>query len=136
MAFIEWGDALSVTVDAMDSEHKELVRLINELHDAITVNKDKEVLGKVFDGLVQYTVFHFASEEQLMEDVGYPDLPKHRELHQDLVSQVGKLKEKYDSGEGDSVSVDVMEFLRDWLVNHIQGTDKKYGEFIKQKEAG
>jgi hemerythrin-like metal-binding protein len=132
MAFIDWTDSLSVSVERFDAQHKRLVALINELHAGMRARKGKEAVDKVLDGLVEYTKTHFAAEEAAFDTYGYPEAPAHKKEHADLVAKVADLHEKHHSGAL-FVSVEVLDFLAAWLKNHIQESDKRYGPFLAGK---
>lgn len=132
MALMEWRPEFSVSVRQLDDQHGKLVGMVNELHDAMRVGKGKEVLGPILSSLISYTASHFAEEEKLMQQHGYPDLARHKPEHDKLTRQVLDLQKQYQSN-GMVLSMTVMNFLRDWLVNHIQGEDKKYGPFFNGK---
>jgi len=125
MALIEWKDSLSVEVAEIDAQHKELVRMINELNDAMLEGKARDVLSNIIGGLASYTVSHFGNEEKYFARFGYAGAIAHKGEHDRFVKKVGEYKEQFDSG-AIMLSVEIMRFLKDWLVNHIQGTDKKY----------
>jgi hemerythrin len=133
MPLMEWNDRMSVGVEIFDNEHKKLVGLLNTLFDAIQVGKGKEALAKILDELIDYTKNHFAHEEQLMTKHGYQDLSAHMKEHDDLAKQVLEVQRKYHAGSTSTLSMEVMNFLKNWLIKHIQGTDKKYGPFLKGK---
>lgn len=132
MALMEWRPEFSVSVRQLDDQHGKLVGMVNELHDAMRVGKGREVLGPILDALISYTASHFAEEERLMRQHGYPDLARHKSEHDKLTGQVLDLQRQYRSN-GAVLSMTVMNFLRDWLVNHIQGEDRKYGPFFNGK---
>jgi len=131
MAFIEWRASLSVGVAAMDQQHQQLIALINQLADAMTQGKSKVALGGILDELVHYTVYHFADEEKLLAQRHYPELSTHQSDHIQLTTQVADYQSQFRAGKL-ALSFDLMNFLRDWLANHIQISDKKYGVFLNQ----
>jgi hemerythrin len=135
MALMEWNDKLSVGVEMMDGDHKKLVSMVNELHDAVREARGKEVLGKVLDGLIDYTKTHFAREEVEMKKFGYPKAPDHFKEHAALAKQVLEVQAKYKAGNTAVLSMEVMAFLRDWLLKHIQGSDKALGAFLSAQKA-
>jgi hemerythrin-like metal-binding protein len=110
----------------MDAQHKRLVAMINDLHDAMKDGHGKESLGRTLDGLIDYAGMHFADEEKLMAKVDFAELPAHKLEHEAFVKKALKLQADFRSGEV-IMSFTVMEFLKDWLVNHILKVDKKYG---------
>ena len=125
-----WTEKLSVGVEVLDDDHKKLVGMVNELHDKMKAGHGKEALGKVLDELVNYTKFHFEREERLFAKTGYPAAFAHKQQHDDLTKQVLDVQTKYKGGAVATLSLDVMDFLRNWLVNHIQGSDQKYGPHL------
>jgi hemerythrin len=83
--------------------------------------------------LIDYTKVHFAHEEKLMAEHGYPDSPGHKAEHVALAKQVLDVQAKFKSGASAVLSMDVLNFLKEWLLKHIQGTDKKYVAHFKSK---
>lgn len=132
MPFIEWSDKLITGVREADEQHKKLVSLINELYDAMKQGKGKEVIDKALDELVRYAGYHFTTEETLMSKYGYPELASHKREHEAFKAKIKEFLEKKAKGEA-TLTMEVMTFLKDWLVKHIMGTDKKYGPFLQQK---
>jgi hemerythrin len=132
MALMEWKDEYSVSVSGFDSQHKKLINLINDLHSAMSNGKGKDILGKTLDELVSYTVFHFASEEKMMKEHNYSGYSIHKIEHEKLTKQVIEFQGNLKSGEY-VIPHEVLLFLKNWLVNHIMGTDKKYSGFFNSK---
>jgi hemerythrin len=133
MPLMTWNDKMSVGIAAFDNEHKKLVGLLNELFDAVQSGKGKDALGKILDALIDYTKSHFANEERYLTQHAYPELAKHKKEHEDLAKQVLDVQKKYHAGATATLSMEVMNFLKNWLINHIQGTDKKYTPFLNAK---
>ena len=133
MSLIEWNDSFSVQNAEMDRQHQQLFSLLNKLHDAMTQGKGKETLPVVFDNLIRYTQTHFAAEEALLQKYNYPGLVVQKRQHEDLIIQVTGLQKQFFSGDFSS-SMQTRDFLKQWLIEHIQGSDQKYGVFLKQKE--
>lgn len=131
MALISWSNMLSTGVSEQDAQHKKLIDLINQLNDAMQAGKGADVLGKVLSELVNYTVFHFGYEEKLMAQHKYEDTAAHKAEHLKFVQTAGDLKKKFDSGSA-VISVEIMNFLRDWLTSHIMKTDKRLGQALNK----
>ncbi|SNS10664.1 methyl-accepting chemotaxis protein [Humidesulfovibrio mexicanus] len=127
-----WTDDLSVGIRLIDEQHKVLLGLINELHAAMRARKSDAVLVGVVERLKDYTVKHFGQEEEYFDRYGYPETKAHKEIHAKLVQQVLDFEAGLKSGKA-KVTMDIMRFLKDWLVKHIMGTDKKYTEFLRSK---
>jgi hemerythrin len=106
--------------------------MVNLLHDSMKSGTGKEALGAIIGGLVSYTESHFADEEQLMEKHSYPGMQEHKFEHEKLVKQVQDLHKQFKSGQT-ILTLGVMMFLKDWLIKHIQGDDKKFGAFLNSQ---
>jgi hemerythrin-like metal-binding protein len=132
MAFIDWTDELSVGVNMFDDDHKELISLANRLHDSISVGTQQSALTFLLSELENYTIFHFGHEEGMMLQYSYPDYEKHKKEHDSLVEKVQEFSAQVASGKT-KISLSIMGFLKEWLVNHIMGTDKKYTQFFAGK---
>jgi len=129
---IPWTDAYSVGIAAFDCQHKVLVDLINELHHAMIARRAKESLGGVLASLVKYTKSHFAAEEGLMQAHQYPDLVNHKAEHQRFTQTIMEFQGRFQRNEV-SVTIDLMDFLKDWLTKHIMGVDKKYTPYLSAR---
>lgn len=132
MALITWNDSLSVKVKQFDDQHKKLVELVNQLFDAMKTGKGNQVMGDILKQLIAYTQTHFAAEERLMQQYGFPEYEAHKKEHNALVMQVLDLQKQFQEGKA-VLTQNVMTFLRDWLAKHIQGVDKKYGVYLNGK---
>lgn len=128
---MRWDSSLQLGISLLDDQHKQLVNMINDLHRAMKLRQTMAVTGGILERLVSYTVMHFGDEEKLFQKHGYPDGDQHKKVHQDLVAKVMEFKTKVERGDG-TISMELMDFLKDWLVGHIKGTDKKYVPFLKQ----
>lgn len=132
MALVTWKEIYAVNITDVDNQHKHLVSLINSLHDAMTVGKGKDVLGGILNEVVEYTLYHFSTEEKYFDQYNYPESELHKKQHKDLVAEVAALQNKYNAGEK-VLTLDVMNFLRDWLHDHIVGSDKLFGPYLIDK---
>ncbi len=130
MAFMAWTKEISVGVTMMDDDHKKLIDIINELHDGIVAGHKKEILAAVLDKLVDYTKFHFTKEEELLLKTKYLAVSSHKLEHASFVSRITNLQDRFKSAPVVMLDLELMSFLRNWLLTHIQGSDKKYGPRI------
>lgn len=126
---LEWDASFATGVSKYDEQHRKLFDMVNELADAMQQKRSKEAIGRVLNGLAEYTVNHFADEERSFAQSRYPEENAHKALHKKLVDQVVELIGKFNAGET-LLTQDVINFLQDWLINHIKGTDKKYGPHL------
>jgi hemerythrin len=125
MAIFEWSDRFSVRVREIDEQHEQLVAMINRLHDAMVANKGRELQQEIVRDMVAYTDFHFATEEKYMRSFGYAGYFEHKTEHEQFSAEAAELKARVDRG-GLVLSLEVMTVLKEWLQNHILGTDMKY----------
>lgn len=116
----------------MDNQHKQLVKLLNDLYSAMQSKKSSEIIGNVLNKLISYTKTHFTSEEEFMKKHSYPGLADQIKEHAAFVDKALKFKSDYDAGKT-SMSVSITSFLKDWLVNHISVSDKKYGVHVNNR---
>ncbi len=132
--FISWNKTLSVGIEEIDEQHKVIINLINQMHDAIYRHQASEVIQGILSELVEYTRIHFTVEESLMQLLNYPDYDVHCEQHQMLLDQVIKLQEKVASGKT-AISFELMHFLKTWLTKHIMNEDMQYSTFFLETDA-
>lgn len=131
MAYLHWNPTFSVGVEQFDRHHQALVDMVNQLHDAMRAGKGQQELSAILDRLANYTLTHFASEEKLMTQYHFPGLASHKAAHDELARQVTLIQEKYKTSSL-GLSIQVMNFLKDWLTNHILGEDMGYKDFFNQ----
>ncbi|OPY61605.1 MAG: Bacteriohemerythrin [Syntrophorhabdaceae bacterium PtaU1.Bin034] len=132
MPLMTWTEDFSVNVKQVDEQHIKLVELLNRFHDAMKLGKGKEVMGMTFSELLDYTVYHFTTEEDFFKKYGYPHLVAHKKEHETLTKQVLELSDRFSRGEP-VISAETMTFLKNWLNNHILKSDKKFGPFLNGK---
>lgn len=131
MAFLTWDEKYSVNVKEIDAQHKKLVEMVNGLHDAMKLGKGKDIMTQVLQDLINYAGSHFATEEKYMTKFNYPAYLQHKSEHEKFVKQVLDFQNQYNSGQV-AITLEVMNFLKEWLVNHILGTDKRFGPFFNE----
>lgn len=125
MPLIKWTDELNVGFELIDKQHRVLLDMINELYDALMEIRGQEALRKIVNRMVEYATIHFMTEERQMVEYKYEDYENHKIIHDSFSRKAVDLKNQL-SEDGFILSLDVLNFLRDWLINHIQGTDRKY----------
>jgi hemerythrin-like metal-binding protein len=127
-----WQAKYSVGIPQIDAQHQGLIKLINDLHAAMAAGQGKETAGKILDQLVRYTEVHFNYEEGMLRQKGYSQLTAHQATHKKLTAQVVELRERYKGGNI-TLSMEVMQFLKSWLADHIMGHDHKYADELNGK---
>lgn len=130
MGFIEFDDRFKLGHPEIDRQHSELFKAVNNLHDAMMEGRARQQLGGVLTFLREYTVQHFQMEEGLMRAGSYPGYNDHKRLHDELTKQVLDLEAKHLAGSM-TLSLSVMNFLKDWLAHHISEEDRRLTGFLK-----
>ncbi len=129
---IIWNASFSVNVSEIDHQHQKLIEMINEFNDAIKEKKDHDLLGKIISGLISYTETHFKTEEKYFEQFSYPDTKEHIKEHESFIQKISDVIDELETGK-QTLSHDILNFLSEWVENHIKGTDKKYASFFNEK---
>lgn len=125
MRYLAWEEKYSVGVALIDDQHKVFIGIINELYTAIVEKETQVSLDALFGRLIEYTQFHFATEEKYFDEFHYAGAEEHRAAHKAMCDQVVAFQNK----KGDILAnpFELMDFLEDWLINHIMGMDKLFG---------
>lgn len=140
MTLIEWDEQrYSTSIDRFDEQHRNLFEMLNNLYEAMEEGRAEEELGDTLRELEEYTEYHFGDEEDFMQDCGYARdcsecFHSHQEMHEEFASKVTALRKKHENGE--YITMEVLEFARDWLDAHIAGNDQDqgYGEYYQQQQ--
>lgn len=130
--YVEWKDGYSVGIDSIDKQHQKLLNLINQLQTAVDYSTGEQYEREALDELVDYTKTHFSYEEGLMEQNDYPDFEPHKAMHEKMIKKVEEVLAEYEQ-DHDTAMSNAVEFLKDWLINHINGTDKEYSSYLISK---
>lgn len=130
-----WSDDFSVHIQEVDEQHKVLVSLLNQLHVAIIEHHGKATSREILDRLAEYTRTHFMLEESLMRLTHYPGFEIHKQQHEELMAQVQSLQHKLDN-ENTTITFELLHFLKSWLVQHINDSDKRFGAHFQKVGLG
>lgn len=125
-----WSDSYNVGIQEVDEQHKVLVSLLNQLHDAIREHHGKATSREILDRLAEYTRTHFLLEESLMRLTHYGGFDIHKQQHEALIKQVQDLQYKLDN-ENAAITFELLHFLKGWLTQHINESDKRFGAFFE-----
>ncbi len=129
--FLTWKNELSVGVDTIDREHRELAQTINELHATMRKDDQQGLTGPLLRKVVELTRAHFSSEEHMMTANKYPGTALHLFKHQYLMQQVEALLARVNRG-GFKLTDYSLTFLRDWFNTHIQKEDVQFGVWLNE----
>jgi len=128
----EWNASYSVNIGSIDAQHQNLFAIGRELYAAMNAGQGKSVLAKILDRLIQYTSVHFAHEERLMKLHNYRDYEAHKAEHDALTKQVLQFQRDFQNGRV-AMSIQLLQFLKEWLAQHINGSDKRYAPALREK---
>ncbi|MCB9061618.1 MAG: bacteriohemerythrin [Halobacteriovoraceae bacterium] len=130
MGLVTWTSEFATGIDTIDFQHKKLVGFLNDLHSAVESDGEQSLLVEITLGeLIKYTQYHFSDEEEIMLKSGFSGLDEHKLKHDALKKQVVEFKVKYDNGE--KIGNALIDFLKNWLINHIQKSDFEYVQDVK-----
>ena len=128
---IVWTEDMSVGCKQLDTDHKILVQALNDFIEALETDEGVFVTDGIFSALVDYTNYHFAREEKLMEVCGYPDLVNHKKTHIALKEQLMDCRTRYMLNPNAELEDEVRNFLTHWLQNHILIKDMDYRSVVE-----
>ncbi|MBP7548164.1 MAG: bacteriohemerythrin [Corallincola sp.] len=131
---LPWSDAFSVGHAAMDRQHRQLFDLMNAAYRLIDEGAAQPRVVEAIERLLQVAARHLADEEQLLADSAYPQFEQHRDHHRKLLQQLAVLQQQMAGGDENS-RIDMVMFLKSWLVNHIHGEDRRYGPWLQTLDA-
>lgn len=134
IARLEWTDALKTGVDEIDEQHMILVHTLNDAAEKLALEATAETLGQITQDLLSYALYHFETEEELMQEYGYREaegdgMQRHLEQHRGFSAKVVAIREGLKVGNLIAPG-ELIGFLNHWLVNHIQHTDKALAAFV------
>lgn len=132
MTFALWSSDYETGHLDVDRQHRRLFELVNELHEAMAKGHGREALEPALKALATYTLEHFATEEALMRETGYPDLERHRDKHEALARQVDELLLRFSKGYL-TIPSTLSRFLADWLKHHIREEDVAFIAWMRER---
>lgn len=132
MSYFTWSDALSVNIQIIDDQHKGLIGILNSLHEAHLARKGRDVQKQIIESMLAYAESHFQTEETYMQQYAFPEYHSHKEEHEQFAGKAAQLKERLDEA-GFVFTIEILEFLKEWLKNHILVADMKYSDHFKKR---
>lgn len=129
---VTWDDRFALGMTEIDEQHRTLFEIMNKMWLAIVRNEKQDTMAEILHALELYTVQHFTEEEVFMRSFNYPNYDSHIQLHRNFTRKIAE--EKARVARGEKPSLDLLHFLRDWLLNHILVQDKLYADYFKQQQ--
>lgn len=128
---MEWQPEYSVGIETIDRQHQEILGYINQLTTALDSGDRWHVSHYLLIQITDFIKVHFAVEEALLEITRYPELEPHRASHREIVAHILSLQAK---AVKEDISVELVQFLRDWFIGHVLKSDKQYGYFFAEQQ--
>ena len=132
MSFVEWESNLDLGIKKIDEHHQHLVDILNNTYNAIILDSQQAELEAIIGKLADYTTYHFTAEERLMTYHSFSGINKHLLEHEEFSRNVLDFQDMCSRGES-IIAMDVLVFLRGWLINHILEVDREYATFLIKK---
>ncbi|MDD2542578.1 MAG: bacteriohemerythrin [Desulfuromonadaceae bacterium] len=129
MSYINWDDTFDLGINELDEHHRHLVALLNLTYDILTQGATHDGIAEVLDELVYYTIYHFAAEEHWMKENKYPHLSQHRDEHELFCQKINEFQKDLLK-QKTNLSLEVLQFLNNWLTTHILKSDADFGRFV------
>lgn len=133
MPLFIWKPSYDTGIPEIDYDHRQLVGVINELYEAMTQNHGHEIVNQTLDRLLEYAQRHFDAEESFMRAGKYPHIAAHENEHQRFCDEVAAMDARRRAGK-QPLSTEMMNFLCEWLRNHVTTTDKEMGRFLMRTQ--
>jgi hemerythrin len=132
MVIFDWEDNLSIGIETIDGQHRELIRRLNKLAESVLAKQGKNRIGMTLKFMKNYGEEHFTSEEDFMARNSYPQLDEHKRQHEKFLVTTTKLIRELDyQKDMEHFASSVQRFLIDWLILHIRTSDRQFGIFLK-----
>lgn len=132
MSFIQWSQKNIIGIPVVDEQHQKLFDILNRLHESVVGGLEQSAIFSILDELIDYTVYHFDTEEKFFEQYAFPDRAEHKEEHDRLTAQAVALQGQLREGSA-TISFEILDFLHDWLMDHTSGLDLDFGNYIREK---
>ncbi len=132
MKTFDWHDSYDVKVERFNDQHKHLFDIVKDLYVAMEDKEDRLALAHIINNLVKYSKEHFSEEEICLLNNGYPAYEKHRKQHKLFLNKIEQFAADYNSGKY-LLHIDILLFLKNWVLQHILIADKEYGDYLNSK---
>ncbi len=131
MKEVEFTEEYHTQIETIDYEHAKLFQYMNNIINAEQLGEGSRLIIEInLDELISYTVYHFKTEEELMQKLNDPNYESHKKAHDALKERVLEFKKRFDAQE--NITEELVSFLENWLIKHIKGVDMQYVELFKE----
>lgn len=134
MTLIPWEESYALGISEIDTQHQKMLAIINKLNDLYTEKKqeNQEEINKIIQEMSDYAVYHFQSEERYFHLFGYDKMDEHIQIHDQYRSKVEDWRKRYDADKDAKIFFEIMNYLQDWWIWHINNTDREYVPLFKE----
>jgi hemerythrin len=126
-----WDNRYNTYVDEIDEQHQQLIKLIRKMRAVVENQFNQQIQSNVLDELLDYTHYHFNTEETLMVEHQYPFSEIHKRQHDEFTSRIHEFREDFCQGKVQAFRI--LGFLVNWLIDHILVSDKELGHYLNSK---
>ena len=131
--FIVWKEKWNTGITSIDDQHFHFVEILNKAYELNENDFNKIKINEILNDLIEYARIHFSTEEDYFEKTGYPSKNEHLEKHKELLTQVLEFSSKFENVKDVTKNVkDLLNFLKDWLENHLIQMDHEYIPWLKE----
>jgi hemerythrin-like metal-binding protein len=134
MPWISWDAELSVGVKELDDDHKELIGVLNEIHESAAAGRNDQELSDLVERVMACAKAHFVHEERLLEQACFPEADAHYKEHDRMIAKALSVQAAFRCGSPAALSAEFFAFLRDLLIHHIRDVDKLYGPSLNASQ--
>lgn len=132
MAFFDWNEKYCVKIEKLDGHHRKLLAMLEEFYRGVSGKSSQGTLLELIRKLEDYSIYHFTTEETLMQKYDFPGLKKHRQEHEAFIKKIGDYRARFESGKM-IIGMDITQFVKNWLINHILKTDMAYSKYLTDR---
>lgn len=134
MPIVQWQVSYEVNIEEFDRHHRWLVALLNKVYDGFVKGENQELLIAALDALIDYATYHFSAEEHWMKQQGYPDVRQHIQEHERFTRRIVEMQKDFHAGRR-KLSLELLQFLSNWITNHIVREDGDYALYVASESA-
>jgi hemerythrin len=133
--FIVWKDEYSIGENELDGHHKKMFEIINVLYELSVGRASREETDRIIQDVSAYAQYHFSAEEETLEKVGYPQLDRQASAHRAFSRRLDEHRRLLFASPG-ALSQEMLQFLKEWWLNHILRMDRDYASYVKELPSG
>ena len=133
MAFFIWKDSFNIGIEEIDQQHREFLGLLNEYYEVVSLSKTATLDHELVNKLKSYVSMHFDFEVNLLKNTGYVETEEQLKQHNYFESRISELESSLVQGNTESLNA-VFTFLRDWFLNHVLESDRKYVPYVTNQQ--